>query len=187
MSERETTRSPDVVADPLDARLVELVSYLDGELDEPDSDRLERQLSTDPPLRSYVETLDRTWRLLDSLDDARASGEFTQRTIASINAIPAESSTEQLPIMILLRRSLKAGPWLRLSAWVAAGFLGTTVGLLLARNAPPTRSELDDRRLLNDMEFLQQYRTLRPIPNATFLRQVTEQVGQPADQSGEQP
>lgn len=183
MSKQEASSGPDESADPLDARLEELVSYLDGELDDTDADRLEQQLSADPPLRSYVETLDRTWRLLDSLEEAPASGEFTQRTLASLDAVSAEpDSTQALMSLSQFGRVFRSGPWLSVAGWTLAGFIGTSVGLLLARSAPPGRGELDERRLFNDLDLLQQYKTLRPVPDTEFLRQTAEALGRQENQ-----
>ncbi len=73
--------------DSEDAQLTEIVAYLDGELGEDDSIRLERALASSPPLRGYADSLDRTWQLLDSLGEPAVSDEFTHKTLASIQTV----------------------------------------------------------------------------------------------------
>jgi anti-sigma factor RsiW len=72
MSESRTTES--------------LVAYLDGELTPSESQQIEQQLAQDGDVRKQVDGLVRTWDMLDSLDEVRASENFTNKTLTSIEA-----------------------------------------------------------------------------------------------------
>ena len=77
---------PENLDEPLDEKLTELVSYLDGELNDTQMDAVEHVLITDAAARSHADILSRTWALLDSLEEVSASGQFTQETLATISA-----------------------------------------------------------------------------------------------------
>ena len=57
-----------------------LVAYLDGELDEVETQEIERTLAHSLEARHEVDMLTRTWELLDTLPKSKASEEFSERT-----------------------------------------------------------------------------------------------------------
>src|ERR1051325_9808599 len=61
-----------------------LVAYLDGELDEEAAREVETRISQDPTVRAEVESLKRTWDLLDYLPRAEPSPSFTHRTLSLV-------------------------------------------------------------------------------------------------------
>jgi hypothetical protein len=61
-----------------------LSAYLDGELDDEATHRIEVRLTSEPELRFEYETLRQTWSLLDFLPRSSPSVEFTNRTLAQI-------------------------------------------------------------------------------------------------------
>ena len=71
---------------PVDERLTQIVSYLDGELDETQMNAFEQDLINDPEMRSHADILSRTWGMLDALEEVSASRQFTQQTMATITA-----------------------------------------------------------------------------------------------------
>lgn len=156
-----------------DPQLTELVAYLDGELSEEESNRLERQLANNPPLRGYADTLDRTWQLLDTLGEATASGEFTQRTLASLSAISHEELDDQLPSSKRRTDWFRRIPVARIILWTLAGFLGSSIGLLLGRSSQAPKADSEDIQLLQQLDLLLQFPRLHAARNATFLEQVT--------------
>ena len=81
MAEPDHNPEHDEIEGTADPQTAELVAYLDGELPEQDADRVEQLLLGNPPLRRNAESLDRTWQLSNSLEEASASGEFTQKTL----------------------------------------------------------------------------------------------------------
>jgi anti-sigma factor RsiW len=156
-----------------DPQLTELVAYLDGELSEEASNRLERQLAENPPLRGYAETLDRTWQLLDTLGEATASGEFTQKTLASLSAISHEEFADQMPSSKRGTDWVRKIPATRIVLWTLAGFLGSSVGLLLGRSSQSPKADSEDVQLLQQLDLLLQFPRLHAARSATFLEQVT--------------
>ena len=169
-TDTEVFDEPEETNDP---QLTELVAYLDGELGEEESSRLERQLAENPPLRGYAESLDRTWQLLDTLGEATASGEFKQKTLASLSAISHEEFTDQIP-------SSKQGPdWARkipvtkILLWTLAGFLGSSAGLLLGRSSQAPKTISEDVQLLHKLDLLLQFPRLHAARSASFLEQVS--------------
>lgn len=156
-----------------DPQTAELVAYLDGELPEQDADRVERLLLTNPPLRRNAETLDRTWQLLSSLEEATASGEFTQKTLASVSTVSSESDADRATAR---RWSLRKNfPWSLITRgmiWCLAGFFACSAGLLLSRQARRERTDPTDVQLLEDLELYRQYPKLWRIPDADFLKEV---------------
>ena len=61
-----------------------LVAYLDGELDEDAVRQVEARISQDPTVRAEVESMKRTWELLDYLPRAEPSPTFTHRTVSLV-------------------------------------------------------------------------------------------------------
>lgn len=156
-----------------DPQLTELVAYLDGELNEEESNRLERQLANNPPLRGYAETLDRTWQLLDTLGEATASGEFTQKTLASLSAVSHQEFADQMPSSKRRSDWVRSIPVTRIALWTLAGFLGSSIGLLLGRSSQASKTDSEDVQLLQQLDLLLQFPRLHAARSATFLEQVT--------------
>lgn len=156
-----------------DPQLTELVAYLDGELNEDESSRLERQLAENAPLRGYAETLDRTWQLLDTLGEATASGEFTQRTLASLSVVSHEQFTDQMPSSTRGTDWVRKIPATRIVLWTLVGFFGSSVGLLLGRSSQAPKADSEDVQLLRQLDLLLQFPCLHAARSAAFLEQVT--------------
>ena len=64
----------------------ELVAYLDGELSEDAARVVEDKINSDPTLRAEVDSLSRTWELLDYLPTHDPSPSFTHRTLERVSA-----------------------------------------------------------------------------------------------------
>ena len=76
---------------PLDE---ELVAYLDGELDAESGRRIEALLASDAAVRRRLQSLERTWDLLDELDAAPLGEPFTQTTLEMV-AVAARQEIEK--------------------------------------------------------------------------------------------
>jgi hypothetical protein len=63
-----------------------LVAYIDGELTETESRAIATKLSLSPVARREVDSLKRTWDLLELLPRPKGSPEFSERTLTSIRA-----------------------------------------------------------------------------------------------------
>jgi anti-sigma factor RsiW len=156
-----------------DPQLTELVAYLDGELGEEESSRLERKLAENPPLRGYAESLDRTWQLLDTLGEATASGEFTQKTLASLAVVSNEEFSAQSSSSNRNGGWIRGFPLTKILLWTLAGFLGTSVGLHFGRSSQAPKTISEDVQLLRDLDLLLQFPRLHAARSASFLEQVS--------------
>lgn len=165
-------------ADPLEIQLEDLVAYLDGELSDVDADVVEKGLVVNSPLRKTAEELDRTWQLLDSLEEVAASQEFTQRTISSMMATtpvdddePDESRSKKSSIARRLAGS---------TVWLTAAFLFTAAGLISGKWFSDRNQNSSDAEVLTNLDFLDGYYRYHLIPSAEFLRSL-EFPSRPAD------
>ena len=108
-----------------------LVAYLDGELDDEAARQVEARISTDPAVRAEIESLKRTWDLLDYLPKAEPSPNFTHRTVSRITAAHVALRTSQQ----------RRRRWLLGTAWAAALLVALAGGygavLLLRRTSRP--------------------------------------------------
>ena len=169
-TDTEVFDEPEELNDP---QLTELVAYLDGELSEEESSRLEQQLAENPPLRGYAETLDRTWQLLDTLGEATASGEFTQKTLASLAVVSNEEFSAQSLSANRNADWIRGIPLTKILLWTLVGFLGTSVGLLFGRSSQAPRTISEDVQLLRQLDLLLQFPRLHAARSASFLEQVS--------------
>jgi anti-sigma factor RsiW len=103
-----------------------LVAYLDGELDDDSTLRVDAILSDSQVARHEVEMLTRTWEMLDMIPQEHASADFTQTTLDNVRQAEATSpgvTTEQ--VIPYLRLALGVSAWL--SGVIAASWLGFMV------------------------------------------------------------
>ena len=80
---------------PPDPVEVELIAYLDGELDPAAARKMEARIAADPKLRAQAESLRRSYGLLDFLPKPEPSSTFTSRTI---DRLPAVKSSPAVPL-----------------------------------------------------------------------------------------
>lgn len=141
----------------------ELVAYLDGELDADAVRRIEALLASDAEVRRRLQSLERTWDLLDELDQSPAGEPFTRSTLEMV-AVAARDDLERS------RTDAPRGRWRRrflfgvvLAAAAAAGFFA-----VVALAPDPNRELLDDLPVL---ENLDEYRQAQSIEFLRKLRQ----------------
>src|SRR5262245_61243443 len=101
-----------------------LVAYLDGELNEEEARHVEARISQDPAVRAEVESMKRTWDLLDYLPRVEPSPTFTHRTVSLVTAEHVAT----------LKSRQRRRRWLQGAGWAAAvlvaalgGFAGVTL------------------------------------------------------------
>jgi len=79
---------------------MDLIAYLDGELDEPEARAIEDRLTSDPNARAEAEAYKKTYDLLDYLPKPEASPDFATRTLTRIQpTLPANpSGSSPIPV-----------------------------------------------------------------------------------------
>jgi anti-sigma factor RsiW len=150
--------SADAVADE------QLVAYLDGELDDETSHRIEALLASDPKLRRQLGQLEQTWEALEQLERSEVGEKFAQTTLEMV-AVAAEEDIERLQEeapRVTRKRLLSGGLWLALAAVIGFG----TVALFW----PDA-----NRQLLENLPVLEHLEQYRQIDDIEFLRQLDEQ------------
>ena len=141
----------------------QLVAYLDGELDPESSRRIEALLASDAEVRRRLQSLERTWDLLDELDAAPVGGPFTQSTLEMV-AVAAHEDVER-------DRAEAPGRRRRRALTVSGGLLAAAAAGFLAVvfSAPDP-----NRRLLEDLPVLENFDEYRQIENIEFLRELRD-------------
>lgn len=178
-----TDATDDNSAETADPELTELVAYLDGELDEVAVDVMERRLVADAPLRQRAESLDKTWQLLDSLEEVSASGEFTQRTLSSMTAAVSTGDGDASGLRGPVRSSARLTPGLLMGCFLGS-FLCAAAGIWLGNWMSTRARDASDVELLRNLDLLENYFSYRHVPSLKFLEDLTLT---PSPQTGETP
>jgi anti-sigma factor RsiW len=137
----------------------DLVAYLDGELDEGATQRIEGILAQSPVARNDTEMLVRTYDLLELLPRPKATTEFTEKTIATARLTEVKTDFAQSPALKTARDGLKL---LVLAAVVfAVGVGGYAIANRLVSLESdqlvrdlPVVERMDDYREVGDFEFV---------------------------------
>ena len=140
-----------------------LVAYLDGELDEAETQSIEHVMSRSTTVQHDVEMLTRTFEMLDFLPRPAAGEAFTNRTLASLEAI---KTPPKLLNWAAIARPLRRA--LVLLVWGAALVLSVQIGFQLTHRWIPTQSDL----LLDDLSVIQQWEMYRDAGDVEFLREL---------------
>ncbi len=151
----QPSAAPDPPADP--ALLEEqLVAYLDHELDESSSRRVEKLLAADPQVRERLRQLQQSWDALDELLPTDVDPSFTRSTLEMVALAAEEEACQQRGLAPRRRRA-----WLGLAVVVLAGLAGYAVvwrfwpdpNEQLLRDLPVLEN-LDQYQKIDDVEFL---------------------------------
>lgn len=155
----------------VDERLTQIVSYLDGELDETQMNAFEQDLINDPEMRSHADILSRTWGLLDSLEEVSASRQFTQETMATISAEVVEESVRSSD---RFRQVAVALARYRIVPSFLLGLIAASIGLFVGHQMQETRSEIGDaavtKTALQNLDLLERLELYDLVPNADQLK-----------------
>jgi anti-sigma factor RsiW len=140
----------------------QLSAYLDGELEEEGVRQVERMLASDPKVRETLQRMERTWEVLDELQDVEVDEHFTQSTLEMV-AVAAESDVQRLQ---------EEAPKRRRRMWLVAGT--TLVGAAAAGFAAVALFwPNSNKKLIEDLpvlEHLDQYRQVRDFEFLEALR-----------------
>lgn len=142
----------------------QLVAYLDGELDEETSRRIESQLASDANVRRRLQSLEHTWELLDDLDAAPVGEPFTRTTLEMVALAAGEDLAQsriEMPRRLRRRRLQIASVF---AAATALGFLGVWFF-----------TPDPNRQLVDNLPVLEQFEEYRQTGNIGFLRQLRDE------------
>lgn len=141
-----------------------LVAYLDGELDETAAHKIELLLSQSAEVRKEVEELTQAWELLEVLPAARATDEFTDRTVSTIKAV----ETEQAPRRRVWQRRLRS--MAVYGGWLAALLLAAGIGFAVTNRWVETESD----QLLQELPVIENLDVYTEIDSVEFLNKLQE-------------
>ncbi len=141
---------------------VNLVAYLDGELDEESAQALEAKLNVDPQARAELEALKRTWGLLDYLPRAQPSAGFTHRTLQRV--APLRTSK------VVMAGGGRWRPWAVGLGWAAAVLLAGAGGFAGVSLFGPKDDVPED--LVRDLRVIENKRLYERVDDIEFLRQL---------------
>jgi anti-sigma factor RsiW len=148
----------------------DLSAFLDGEVDKKTARALETKLNTDPTVRAEVQSLRRTWDLLDFLPKPEPSPAFASQTLSKISVIhPALSHGTSED---------RWHPWILGVCWTAALFLSGMIGytaVTLARPhpvlpGPVENSAMLDDRIVSDLRVIENKRLYELAGDMQYLR-----------------
>jgi len=139
----------------------ELVAYLDGELDGPQSRAMEARLNVDAGLRAEADELRRAWGLLDYLPRPEPSASFTARTLQRM---------PQVQTAVLGRRPGRRRRWLLGGAW-AAGLLLAAAGGYWSTSHWRQRSS-PEQDLVRDLRIIENKRLYEQVDDIDFLKEL---------------
>ena len=164
---------------PVYERLTQIVSYLDGELDETQMNAFEQDLINDPEMRSHADILSRTWGMLDALEEVSASRQFTQQTMATITAEVVEEPIKSRGI--LLRFAAFIARYRILPSFLI-GLTAASIGLAVSSRLQDGRQRRGDaavaRVALQNIDLLQRLELYELVPSASDLKSL--QLPEPA-------
>ena len=141
-----------------------LVAYLDGELDEAATQKIEQTLAENSDVRGEVESLARTFEMLDELPRPEVSEEFTARTLSTIQVSRESQTDKDEPQRRRVdRKTLIAG-------WVVGLALSVLLGVLIGGRFSrddstrlveefPVVKDLDIYTEIGSIEYLQKLET----------------------------
>ena len=141
----------------------QLVAYLDGELDDASSRRIDALLASDPGVRDMLEKLEGTWELLDNLERAHVDEVFTRSTLEMVAVAASDDVQEELATVPQRRRRQWLIGGAGLLAAGAAGFLGV---FFFWPNP--------NRQLLHELPVLERLDEYRQIDGVKFLELLLE-------------
>ncbi|MGQ0637168.1 MAG: anti-sigma factor family protein [Planctomycetaceae bacterium] len=142
-----------------------LAAYLDGELDEGAAQQIEVALAESPVARHEVEMLSRTWDLLNVLPGAKASEEFSRKTLSSIRAAEQSHAAVNLDAFWRLGRRVAV-----LALWTLGLAAFGYVGFEASRRMAPDESE----RILDDYDIIANLENYTAVGDSEFLKELKD-------------
>lgn len=137
----------------------DLVAYVDGELDEAATARIEKLLAENPIARKEVESLISTYELLGALPQPRASQEFVDTTLATARLQDVQGDLTES------RAYRAAQQGLRYAGWIAAMIVCGLIGYSVTRFWIP--SEYDG--FVRDLDVVRRLDQFQEVGDVSFL------------------
>lgn len=128
-----------------------LVAYLDGELNEAETQAIATKLTKSATARREIEVLEKTWSMLDHLPRPQVSDDFTARTLTEVQRLSTEGGRFESAVRQTTQRVL------RVAVWMVVGLLTVGGGYAITQWAWPNPTA----RLARDLsiaEHLDEYR-----------------------------
>lgn len=141
------------------AERANLVAYLDGELNEAESRAIATKLTKSATARREIESLEKTWELLDHLPRPKAPDDFTARTLTEVERLSTEGDRFESAVRRTTQRAVRVAVWVGISFLTVGAGYGLTQWVWpsptarLARDLP-IAEHLDEYREVGDFEFL---------------------------------
>jgi hypothetical protein len=142
------------------------VAYLDSELPEEETRKIERILTQSEVARHEIDLLAKTWELLDTLPRPKASDDFKEKTMATL-------TIHQMPV------PMTEHPWFKkfvfgcfIAGWLASLVVLAGFGYLIAQKAIPN----EHAKLLQHYPVIKNFDTYQEIDNIQFLQQLEKNV-----------
>lgn len=126
-----------------------LTAYLDGELNEAETQEIEQVLAASEVARHEVDMLSRTWDMLEALPTHKASQEFTRKTITTLRAAEHAGPT---PLGQKLSRATRRGAVLAL--WTSTLAVCGYLGFMVTNHWVPNEADqlIDDYDVVNNLD-----------------------------------
>ena len=143
----------------------DFVAYLDGELDEEATERIETVIGQSEVARSDMESLAQTYELLDTLDRPRAAEDFAERTMATIRVDELRPDVRDTKWYRAARDGAILAVWMAaLTATAAAGFLATNRWV-----------QTESDRLIEELPLIEQLDVYSEVGSIEFLQRLHAQ------------
>ena len=141
-----------------------LAAYIDGELTENESRAIATKLSLSPIARREVESLKKTWELLEFLPRPKASLVFSERTLTSIRSLESRAGVW----------NQTAGDWLahatKLAVCLLVAVAALSLGFVLTRWVWPDPVA----RLVRDLSIAEHLDEYKEVGSFEFLEQLVK-------------
>jgi anti-sigma factor RsiW len=141
-----------------------LVAYIDGELDEAETRAIATKLAHSPTARREIESLEKTWELLEYLPRPAATEEFTARTLGEVEREQTEGTRLGSAFRETSRRLI------RTAAWTVASLLALGLGYAFTQKIWPDPTE----RLTRDLPIAEHLDEYRDAKSFEFLQELVE-------------
>lgn len=140
----------------------ELVAYLDGELDDGATARIEKLLAENAVARQDVEQLAATYALFDCLPRPKAQTGFTEKTLAMAKMEDVRPDVTQSPLYRAMQRAI---PYV---GWIAVMCVAGVAGFAVTRNLVPAPSD----PLVRDLELIEQFDKYTEVGSVDFVERL---------------